>query len=130
MIREREGFHLVDLLALRMRTVLAVPGESRSLSALLARLTGLELPARFYPPPLMDIADAHLCEQFPWLNGLRLPKDLRAGDWAMFWAWVDTVQRRVGTEENDWGRDFPVEPIGADRLEIIVLDVDEDYPEG
>ncbi len=130
MIKDAEGFHLVDLLALRMRTVLAVPGETRSLSALLAHLTGLELPARFYPQPLLDIAEAHLCMQFPWLDVLRLPENLGPGDWAMFWAWVDTVQRRVGDEGNDWGRAFRVEPIGEDKLEIVIADVDEDYPEG
>lgn len=126
MIREREGFHLVDLLALRMRTVLAVPGESRSLSALLAHLTGLDVPARFCPAPLVDLADRHVCEQFPWLLGLRLPDRLQAGDWGMFWSWVDTVQRRVGDEGNDWGRSFPVRPLRADRITIVV--VDEDYP--
>lgn len=130
MIREREGFHLADLLALRMRTVLVVvPGESRGLSALLARLTGLRIPARFYPEPLLNLADWHLCQQFPWLDELRLPQSLRAGDWGMFWAWADTVQRRVGSEENDWGRSFPVEPMDRGQIAILVVEVDENYPE-
>lgn len=129
MIREQDGFHLADLLALRMRTILVVPGETRSLSALMNHLTGLPIPVRFLPGPLLDMADRHVCEQYPWLQDLKISAKVGYGDWAAFWVWMDVVQRRVGTEANDWGRAFPVEPMGADKLTIHVADVDGDYPD-
>lgn len=129
MIHKQGGFHLVDLLALRSHKILVVPGETRSLSALMNHLTGLPIPVRFLPRVLIEMADRHVCEQYPWLADLKISSHVRPGDWAAFWVWVDVVQRRVGTEANDWGRSFPIEPMGSDKL-TIMISVDEDYPEG
>jgi hypothetical protein len=37
-----------------------------------------------------------LRQRHPWLAGIRLPTAIGRSDWAMFWAWMDTLERRFG----------------------------------
>lgn len=133
MIARDEGFHLADLLSLWMRKPLVVPFETRSLTALMAHLTGVEIPARFIPEPLFEIAEQHVCEQLPWLGALKAPEAARRS-WAGFWAWADVLQRRHGDESNGWGTAFRLEPMGPDKITVVSAEefdelVDGDYPE-
>lgn len=105
----RQGrFRLGDLLCFTQQ-IPSAPGESAA--RLLRHMThGYFNP--WYMGENIAFVSTALCEQFPWLDKIHLPKGMSPHDWAMFWAWLDTKEVQYGV----W---HDVDPLTESELEQL-----------
>lgn len=89
---EQSTFRLGDLLCFTLRIPATLDdGYPR----LLAHMThGYFNP--FYLPETIGFIGKQLRERFAWLDGITLPTWFQPGDWASFWAWLDTQEIKYG----------------------------------
>jgi hypothetical protein len=120
-MRCTEGdFHFIDLLGLHFEEDFSAVPETRGWLATLHRTTGLHLPSpMMYPAPLLQAATQHAYTLYPWLKHIAIPAWIQNQTWASFWAWADSVQRVVGTQENGYGTRMPLTAMAPSVIEEL-----------